>query len=69
MKCPNCGNDNILLIEYYEMHPEHYDGISEISCNDCKKRYGRWTKEEIPEGFCESMYGKKGVIVDKSALK
>ena len=61
-KCKGCGGENVIRVKYHYSHPEIYDGISEISCNDCKKNYGRWTGEEIKEGYCESRYGDKGVI-------
>lgn len=40
-KCKACGSENIIMIEYSWDNPEYYDGISEIKCNDCGKRFGR----------------------------
>jgi len=63
MKCSKCGSKNIIMIEYgYTGDPERdkymYDGISEIKCNDCGVRTGRWTGKELKEGELEPVYGK-----------
>ncbi len=52
-----CDNTKILMIEYSWDHPEHYDGISEITCTECKRRWGRWTDKELLEGEFEPVYG------------
>lgn len=31
-KCKKCESENIIMVEYDMMHPEHYDGVSEILC-------------------------------------
>lgn len=46
------------MVEYDGMHPEHYDGISEIDCNDCGARIGRWSGKELAEGEVEKRGGK-----------
>jgi|GEM_PF-2345445 len=56
-KCRKCKSDNILLVEYGPDDPEHYDGISEIQCQDCGARIGRWSHKELKEGECEKRYG------------
>jgi len=60
--CKKCGSENIHLVEYAWNMEEHYDGISEIVCNDCKTRIGRWSGLEIPDGFVESRWGNKGIV-------
>lgn len=47
------------MVEYDMMHPEYYDGISEILCDDCHARFGRWAGKELAEGEYEKRYGKK----------
>lgn len=46
----------------YMLTNEDYDGISEYKCPDCHTRFGRWTGTEIPEGYLESQYGKRGHV-------
>lgn len=58
MNCPKCNSGNVALIEYAITHPNHYDGISEIQCGDCNKRYGRWSHRELADGESEGRYGK-----------
>ena len=57
-KCKKCGSENIIMVEYDMMHPEHYDGISEIDCHDCGARIGRWTGKELIEGEFEKRHGR-----------
>lgn len=47
------------MIEYNGMHPDHYDGISEIDCNDCKARFGRWSGKELIDDEFEKVGGGK----------
>ncbi|MEI8174666.1 MAG: hypothetical protein WCG28_01815 [bacterium] len=47
------------MVEYDGMHPEHYDGISEIDCKDCGARIGRWSGKELTEGEVEKRGGRK----------
>jgi DNA-directed RNA polymerase subunit RPC12/RpoP len=56
-KCKKCGSTNIIMVEYDWKNPEHYDGISEIDCNDCGARIGRWSGKELAEGEFEKRYG------------
>lgn len=58
-KCKKCGSENIIMVEYDGMHPDHYDGISEIDCNDCKARFGRWSSKELVDGEFEKAGGRK----------
>jgi len=58
-QCKKCGSKNILLVEYDMMSPEYYDGISEIDCNDCGARFGRWSGKELAEGELEKKFGRK----------
>lgn len=54
--CLGCGSKNIVVVEYSHDNPRHYDGISEILCIDCQKRYGRWCQQELYEGEAENPY-------------
>lgn len=56
-KCKKCGSENIVMVEYDNMNPEHYDGVSEILCNDCHTRFSRWTGKELREGELEKKFG------------
>lgn len=55
-KC-KCGNTEFIHIEYHGMHPDHYDGVSELRCTKCETRYGRWTEKELEDGESEKSYG------------
>jgi len=56
-KCEKCGSKNIGFVEYHHSHPEHYDGVSEIVCQDCHARFGRWSGRELAKGEFEKRYG------------
>lgn len=58
-KCKKCGSENIIMGEYDLMHPEHYDGVSEIECLECGVRIGRWSGKELTQGEFEKKYGRK----------
>lgn len=66
MKCKFCESENIILIQYGlvadEENPEHHDGWSEVMCQDCNRRVGRWTDEELHDGEVESRFGQRGVV-------
>jgi len=49
-KCKKCGSKNIGFVEYDYSHQEHYDGASEIVCQDCHARFGRWSGKELAKG-------------------
>jgi hypothetical protein len=55
--CP-CPEDKILLMEYGHDTPEHYDGISEITCTECKKRVGRWSGKTLTGDEVENRFGR-----------
>jgi len=62
--CKKCKSKNVIMIEYgYTGDPEidkyMYDGISEIDCNDCGARIGRWSGRELKDGELEPRWGKK----------
>ena len=63
--CKKCNSENIILIEY-GFGPYRYDGISEIKCNDCDIRIGRWTGNELKEGEFEPPFGNKKYITNES---
>lgn len=56
-KCRKCGSENIVMVEYDGMHPDHYDGTSEIMCNACGARIGRWSEKELVDGETEKRWG------------
>lgn len=58
-KCKKCGSGNIVMVEYSWDNPEHYDGISEIDCQDCGVRFGRWSGKELKEGEVEKRFAGK----------
>ena len=64
-KCPKCGSNNTLMIEYaLPYHPDtEYDGISEIRCQDCGVRIGRWSEVILKDGEMERRYGGKPVKI------
>lgn len=47
------------MVEYDGIHPDHYDGVSEIKCLKCKTRFGRWSERELSEGEFEKVGGKE----------
>ena len=51
--CQKCGSDYVALVEYNHYHPAHCDDISEIRCNECGARFGRWSGRELGEGEWE----------------
>lgn len=56
-----CGHpdSNAVLVEYHGMDPNHIDGWSEIHCQKCSRRWGRWTGKELASGESEVRYGGK----------
>lgn len=52
----------VIGVEYWHGSPEHYDGVSEYQCPDCKARFGAWTGTQIEPGYAESRWGKKGHV-------
>ncbi len=38
---------------------EDYDGISEIKCDDCGVRIGRWSGKELKDGEIEKRFNRK----------
>ncbi len=59
LPCPVNSKHNVVWVEYGWRSQNHYDGVSEIDCKDCKKRYGRWSKKVLAEGEEEPPYGRK----------
>ena len=55
--CQKCNSAHTIMVEYDLMHPDHYDGVSEILCFDCKARFGRWSGKELEEGEFEPVFG------------
>jgi len=57
--CKKCGGNNLMMVEYDRLSPEYYDGVSEIDCQDCGARIGRWSGRELVEGEVEKKSGRK----------
>lgn len=55
-KCKKCGSTDVVMIEYDYHSPEWYDGVSEINCNNCGARFGRWSGKELAEGEIEKKF-------------
>lgn len=66
MTCLGCKSNNVLMVEYSYADPYRYDGISEIDCNHCHKRYGRWTGKILEQGEKEPPYGDPKNITNES---
>lgn len=49
------------MVEYPLTHPDHHDGVSEIKCLTCKKRYGRWSGKVLGRGETEKRFGDLSV--------
>lgn len=62
MKCPKCESENIIMIQYRRT-TQDYDGISEIQCQDCNTRTGRWSLKELKDDELERRYGGEPVKV------
>lgn len=58
LKC-KCEVKEVLLIQYGYMSKNHYDGVSEVKCLSCNRRWGRWTKRELFGDEEEHPYGFK----------
>jgi len=54
--CEKCGKQ-YLMVEYAYDNPCFYDGISELWCEPCGIRIGRWTGRVLGKGDCEPRYG------------
>lgn len=57
-ECKKCGSVNFVMVQYDGMHPDHYDGVSEIACEKCGARFGRWSGKELAEGETERPGGR-----------
>jgi hypothetical protein len=53
--CPKCGSA-IINVEYWYGHPQRYDGISEISCQKCDWRIGRFCGKELKTNEVENRF-------------
>lgn len=65
MNCPK-GHKRIICVEYNYGDPYRYDGISEIRCKTCKKRYGRWSGKVLQGKTQEPPYGDMKYVTSKS---
>ena len=62
--CKKCGSKNVVMVEYMDSTGripfEHqYDGISEIRCEDCGYRIGRWSGRELKGDDYERIFGEE----------
>ncbi len=58
-KCPDCGSNDYIGIQYHYSSPDHYDGLSECECSNCGTRIGRWSGKKLAEGETEKVFGGK----------
>ena len=66
LTCPKCSTgENIIGIEYWWGHQEHYDGISEWYCKKCNTRWGRWSGNILADGECEKRFGGETTLPNK----
>lgn len=56
--CEKCGKP-YLLVEYSGMDPCHCDGVSELVCEPCGVRKGRWSGRDLRPGEHEPPYGER----------
>lgn len=56
-KC-DCPAEYAIGVEYCGT-PHDYDGVSEWKCEQCKRRWGRWSGRELAEGELEPRYGDR----------
>lgn len=56
-KCDKCGAKDWICVQYAYPHPDRYDGVSEIRCQQCGTRYGRWTDRILEIGESEPPFG------------
>lgn len=56
--CKKCASKNVVLVEYPYDHSEHYDGVSEVLCNTCGARFGRWSGKELVDGEVEIAFAR-----------
>jgi len=59
-ECLRCGSTSIRKIQYSPDHPGHFEEWSELDCNDCGYREGRWSKRELKGNDYESIGGEYG---------
>ena len=56
-----CGHSDAVYVEYMPVHPTPkwawFDGVSEIKCQTCGARYGRWTGRVLADDEYEPRYG------------
>lgn len=58
--CPSCERDitgRVIGVQYGSEVRDHYDGVSEWRCPDCKARWGRWTRNLLAVGETEPPFG------------
>jgi len=66
MTCKKCKSKNVIMVEYYNVGLPPgvgYDGWSELRCQDCGTRVGRWSKKILKENEMEHRWGGEPVKV------
>ena len=63
--CPK-RHKRVAVVEYDYGDPFRYDGVSEIYCFTCKKRYGRWTGKVLRGKAKEPPFGNPKLVTDKA---
>lgn len=48
----------LIGLQYSYDDPNHYDGVSEWVCPDCRIRWGRWSMKVLKEDESERRYGE-----------
>ena len=55
--CEACGDDHFSVVVYDREHPEYYPLGSEMACEGCGARYGRWSNRRLHGQEAEKRYG------------
>lgn len=58
-RCKKCESTSIIFVQYTQGSPEAYDGVSEVLCQECGTRFGRWSGKELAEGEIEKRHGRR----------
>tara|TARA_R110000850_G_scaffold208918_1_gene334957 strand:- start:2198 stop:2398 length:201 start_codon:yes stop_codon:yes gene_type:complete len=54
----DCPEKSLMNVQYNYKHKERYDGVSEITCLECKKRVGRWSGKVLKDNEFENRFGR-----------
>lgn len=53
----DCTNGKPIGVEYCYASENYYDGVSEWMCNQCQRRWGRWSGRELAGDEEELRFG------------